>query len=589
VRVAWLALLACVLAAAPALLVDLPTPHVIDPHEARMLATVLDTGANQAPLRDDSTAAGGWLSWVSFEMWVPHRNGEARLDLPPGATMLYTLTLPHDPATVLPESLAWRSRLVAAGCALVTVAGVFWAGYSMGGLASGAIAALFFAATPMLVYHGRLASEAMPHLMWATLATATAVWAIRPMRPMPSFGRQALGWLICGLAMGMALLTGGSIAAPLLVLPLAVIVLLCPHRFSHLMGLLAAMVVATLMTLPWLAFTYDRDPAVWQVWVAELTPTPLLDPHLLGTSVGWRGVLVLLALLPWSGWLIASIVQPFSTSSAGSRTRLFLGWSWFVVMSLLMIVAPDTSRLGRMLVIVPAACVMMGQLFGHLVEMSAEGRHARMWRGMRWLYLAGAATAAALIPAVFAMQAMLIEQGWLTTRFAASMSMAYWLGLTAVLIAGVVLVFRWASLHYPGLSAAAAALWMIVLMTTLAIPLARGPLGQSLVAAEATMLTQIAGDRPIYWMATLDGGNVEPDPALLLHVQRRIAPISIRNVDEALHDHPRVYVLSPMEYGGAMPVRGAQAELVARMPSVGRMVWQYTAVVDPSEHTRFPL
>lgn len=583
-RLAWLALMACVLVAAPALVTDIHRPQVTDPHEARALATAMDTQRHQALLRPDAA----WPA-LSFEQWVPHRNGEARLDVPPGGPMLYTTVLgsaTQDAAA--PQALLWRARLIAAACALVTVAAVFWTGYSLGGLASGAIAALFCAATPVLVYHGRVATEAMPHLMWSTLAVASALWAIRPLRPAASFVRQAGGWLVCGLAMGLALLTGGSIAAPLLIVPLAMIVLICPHRFSHLMGLVAAAVVAALMTLPWLAFVYDNDPRVWQLWATEMTPTMLLDPHLLGTSVGWRGVLVLLVVLPWSGWLIAALAQPFSTSSSGSRARLFLGWTWFVTVTALMIIAPDTSRLGRMLVVVPAASVMMGQLFGQLVERSAEGRHARLWRALRWVYLSGAAAAAVLVPAAFALQTTLIEQGWLAARFSAPMGLAYWLGLAAVLIAGVVLAFRWASQHYPGLSATAATLWMIVLMTTLAVPLARGPLADSHIPDEARALMQVVGDKPLYWLADLSG-NGEPDPALLLHLPRRVASITMRDIDDALHDHPRLYVLTPIEQGGATPVPGAAAQKVVRLPTLGRVVWEYTAAAEPGDQTRFPL
>ena len=34
--------------------------------------------------------------------------------------------------------------------------------------------------------------------------------------------------------------------------------------------------------------------------------------------------------MPWTVWLIGAIVQPFSTSSTGVRTRMFIGWSWFI-------------------------------------------------------------------------------------------------------------------------------------------------------------------------------------------------------------------------------------------------------------------
>lgn len=581
-RLAWLAMLGCMLAAAPALVVEIQRPDVTNPHEAQALATAMDTWRHQAQLQDG--AGTGLLPGVSFEMWVPHRNGEPRLDVPPGASALYTLaastlgtpSTSSSDAAMSADALIWRARLTAATCGMVAVGAVFWAGYSLGGLASATIAALFCAAMPLFVFHGRMATEAMPHLMWSTLAVAAALWAMRPLRPAASFGRQAGGWLICGLAMGAALITGGSIAAPLLLLPLVVMILMCPHRLSHLMGLVAAVVVATLMALPWLAYVYDHNAQVWQMWMGELRPTMLIDPQLLGTSLGWRGVLVLLAVMPWTGWLIAGLMQPFSTSSAGSRAKLFLGWAWFLTVTMLMVVAPDTTRLGWMLVIVPAASVMMGQLFGQFVELSAEGRHARLWRGMRWAYLAGAAGVAVLVPTAFGLQSTLIERGWLTARFSAAMGWPYWVGLSIVLLAGVVLIFRWAGKHYPGMSAAAAAVWMIVLMTMLAIPLARGPLADSLMRQDAKILNALADDLPVYWLTDIDGRNCEPDPALLLHVQRRLPPISMRQIEQAMREHPRLYVLAPQSNMGLQQT-ALGGELIGHMLAIHRGVWRYTA------------
>src|SRR5690606_28388509 len=97
-------------------------------------------------------------------------------------------------------------------------------------------------------------------------------------------------------------------------------------------------------------------------------------------------------------------------------------------------------------------------------------------------------------------------------------------------------------------------------MSTLALPLARGPLGQTLASQEAAKLTALVGDRPLYWLADLGAQRSEPNPSLLLHMQRRIPTITMREIDEALAEHPRLFILAPAAGPGAMPIPAADLE-----------------------------
>src|SRR5699024_3663210 len=96
-----------------------------------------------------------------------------------------------------------------------------------------------------------IATAQMPALALNSLAIASALWAIRPLRPVAGIIRQAAGWTICGAAVAMAILTGGPLALIPLLCTLIVLVCVCPHRAAHLLGLIAAGCIAILLITPW--------------------------------------------------------------------------------------------------------------------------------------------------------------------------------------------------------------------------------------------------------------------------------------------------------------------------------------------------
>ena len=155
---------------------------------------------------------------------------------------------------------------------MLTIMAVFWAGYSLGGARTATFAALVCLANPVFLYHARLASPPMQHTAWAMLAIASALWVIRPLKSIPSVERQFIGWIVCGLAGGAALLTGGMITLGTVGAPIVLILFLCTHRVSHLMGLLAAVLIAVLLTMPWLIYSHEDDPEVFATWLGGLVP-----------------------------------------------------------------------------------------------------------------------------------------------------------------------------------------------------------------------------------------------------------------------------------------------------------------------------
>ena len=144
------------------------------------------------------------------------------------------------------------------------------------------------------------------------------------------------------------MITLGTVGAPIVL-----ILFLCPHRVSHLMGLLAAVLIAVLLTMPWLVYSHEDDPEVFTTWLGGLVPAAKMTIPEFGREIVRRAVILLAALLPWVIWLIGAAVQPMSTSSVGSRLRLFLGLGWFTLVCTILFTAPDTNVIGSLLPALP--------------------------------------------------------------------------------------------------------------------------------------------------------------------------------------------------------------------------------------------
>lgn len=511
---AWLALGACLVLAAIPMLVDLHRPE-LDSAEAVAVATSVETWRRRSEL---GTGSG------RLEPWIPHLNGEPQLEAPPGATWLHLLAMgPLLPDSAAIDALILHARLVSVLFGLLTVAAVFWAGLSIGSLVTASLAALVCLANPVLLHQSRLATNAMPQLGLAMLSIAAALWATRPLKPAPSLIRQAIGWAVCGLALGLTVLTGGPAAGPLVLVPLLLILLLCPHRIAHLIGLIASVFIAGLLITPWSLYVHEQNPGAWRLWLSELVP-PWHDVAAYGRLTGSRLLLIAAAVLPWTVWLMGGFVQPLSTSSAGARQRMFIGWVWLLSVTVLLLLSP--SGRGKLDVVMPAlpvAAILIGQLFRQFSDLSAQGRHARFWRKGRWIHLALLGAASVAIPVAFYFRSAPPADP--TQTPVAPMHGLFWAGLAVVLLGLTGLSLRSALRHYPARALAWWALWTVVGFTVLVIPWARGPRVRSNVKDEARQLAHILGDSPALWLA-VDKADTSPTHAgLLLYAGQTIRQV----------------------------------------------------------------
>ncbi len=424
---------------------------------------------------------------VTLESIVPVSDSRAQLNTPPGIVWLNQLALTSlDPLTATDGQIAYQMRLVSAMFALLTIAAVFWAGFSVGGLKTASFSALTILACPVLILFARAGSPQMPLVGMQTLAVASAMWALRPLRTTPSLPRQAIGWIICGIALGMAVLTGSFVVAPLILLPILVISIMCPNRVSHLLGLVASVFIAALMVMPWALYVHEQDTQIWQQWIGSLWPEIMASPSTFGRALSDRGLLVLIMVLPWTLWLIGSSAQPFSASSSGVRRRVFIGWAWLLSVMLLVITGPGRDGLDGLLPILPAAAILIGQCLRLFSDLSAEARHARTWRITRWPHLAMLLVVSIALPAGMYFQNALIERGIFNQPVVAPMAWYFWLGLSACLLLITALSTRFALRHYPGKAMVCWSLWSIVFMSVMLIPLSRGPLMKKTISDATT-------------------------------------------------------------------------------------------------------
>ncbi len=460
----WFTLLACMLLALPMLIVWLGRPQIQSADEARSIATGLESAQRY------ERGASSYL--------IPHYNGRSAMDRMPGLTWSQMLLLRQIGVDEMTggEATLW-CRALSVFFALLAVASVFWVGHSLGGPRTAFYAGLVFIANPLFVFFGRLATDTMPFVALTTLSVAGGLWAIRPLKPAPSVERQFIGWLTCGVGLGLAMLVGGLPGAVLVMLPVLAVLIACPGRISHALGLLAAAVIGILMVLPWAIQVYEAVENPWPRWREAFTwdqgvglPGFVLD---LSRAVGW----LIIALLPWSIWLVSAATQPVSSSSRGTRAAMILAWVLAVATLAAVALIPQARGYDDLLLLTPAAAVLIGALFDLYKELAGMGKFPRSWRWSRLVMLAVMAAVSIGLPLAMLFQDRLVAGGYLNGPVVGKTN--WW--MTVLVIAALLglsgLTVRWTWRHYPARALIGWSVWMIVLLTLMVYPLMMGPYG----------------------------------------------------------------------------------------------------------------
>lgn len=475
VGLAWLVLLGLLILASLPLLIDLNTPGIWSEQEALSVAISSETMQRQTPIADGE---------MSLQSWTPIYQGVSRWDLPPGATWVHLVAyfgMTTDQGIAeQPVDQQWvsRARLGSVAMALLFVAAVFWAGYSIGGLSTGAIAALVAMTMPLLIGFGRHANPSIAAIAWSALSIAGALWAMRPLRTSPSLPRQLLGWMTCGIGLGLATLTLGPIAIPGTLLCTIVLAMFCPRRIGHIMGLIASTALAVLVLMPWAMHVHGHDPEVYRQWLGQLSPDwgqlgfgPLLS------RAGWRLALAAMLSGLWLIWLIPALIQPFSTSTGSARRKLMLGWGWLVTALLLVAFAPGNTKLAGLLLATAPASVAIALIMQQYHDLSAEGRHARLWLIGKWLTCGSMLVLAIALPLLgYLLNHQPQSVTWLPDAdhsLLAKMHWTFWTGAGLALLLASLLATRFAIHNHPGRMCASLAVWLLIFFGLAAIPISR--------------------------------------------------------------------------------------------------------------------
>lgn len=572
----WLGLLVCLILAAVPLFVELGRPDVLRPDEARAVATSMQTWQDAERLTDGE---------VTLKPVAPRYNGEPALDRPPGLTWIhFTAFLPLDPRTATVEQMITCARAASVLFALLAVASVYWASLSIGGMTAAVLTGLVAATLVPWVLAGRAATTEMPASALGLFAIASALWAARPFKPPAALFRQALGWALCGVAMGLLVLVAGLSPLPRVLIPLAVVLAICPRRVGYVAALFAAVFIAALVVVPWAVYVHEHEPEAWRAWAASALPAYGDTFAQYGRWTSGAALWLVVAALPWTPWVLGGLVQPFSTSSVGSRQRLFAGWAWFVTLVGVVVALPPSGDLRKVdaMLLLPAGAMLVGQVFRQYKDLSDQGRHVRFWSVMRFPHVTLLLAASVCIPMALAQQTDLVADGWLKQPVVAPMGWIYWTGMALVLLLIAGLSVRFALAHHPARALVCWSAWGTTALGLVTLAAARGPLSVSPVKADALRLAELPSDRPIAMLHK--GDEAEVDPVLVLYSQRTIVPLSEAQARAVVEDGLPLYLLTP-----GTPPPGAEAAATGEDPagawspayslqSTGQRLWELSEV-----------
>ncbi len=521
--VSWLLMILCLLLGSGGLLWEVGHGDVFDPLEKKSLAVSIQTWESRKALADESP--------YSRLKLMPKLNGFEQNKQPPGNVLLDQISFhlfQSWPDTT--RNLVHRARIVSVFFAFLLLGSIFWAGHSVCGYRVGFLASLLCLTNPLFIYYGRIATPVMPVASMIVFSIASGLWAIRPLRPAPTFSRQALGWMLCGITIGFAVLTGGGIILPSIVFPLALILLICPNRLDHLLGLFASILLGSLIALIWALFIRQDGLNALPQWLTQMIPAIETSWAQILSIGSWRLWLLILWFMPWSIWLACAIFQAFSTSSAGNRGKLFIGWVWFVVSLPLLFLNNITHTTQFFLPIICSAAILVALLFEQSSYLAKQGRYIRIWRAFRWTHLLIIAAATIITPIIFCLKSpAFLEQGQ-TPWFA---QVPWYAILSGTIFLALLALQSWRYVigHHPFKAAITWCLWMLAASLLLLWPMMHSPKASNpMTPIVHELAQQITGK--VYWLLPEGISQANYDGLLPIYLKQGIQPLTISQLKE---------------------------------------------------------
>lgn len=470
-------------------------------------------------------------AWV-----VPSLFGLPRTNKPPLTVWLNLLAWRGLPPDAAPEALVLRARIVSAALALTMLAGVFWMTRTLWDPRAAALATLVAGSMWFFQKQARVASYDIQMAAWVTLAAAAMIWAQRPLRVPPGGSIYFLGWVLAGVFLAAAVMTKGPLALAVFGTAAAALVAVDPGKWRRLIpGLMIALFVAAALALPWYAHVWISIPDASRNWLTEykmdVTPRPVYY---------YLGLLGL--VLPWTLWLIGGFFQPFRAEGDLKR-RLLVPWVWFFLILILFSI-PSARRFRYILPIVPAAAILIAQVFREHQALADQGvveRDAsRLWVP-HWIGMALASPAFGLL---ILFQGRLVQRGWLPELTLAYSMPAVVAVISTLVLAGMAAWGWWAHRRWkPMLAGFATAGWALVLTGVFWFGYAGAPHARSDLRAVGEGLRQVVGGVPVRTLAPPNRLFLM-DRAVLFYSRLVVPPVKPEGVAEFVRSVPEVVVIA---------------------------------------------
>jgi 4-amino-4-deoxy-L-arabinose transferase-like glycosyltransferase len=502
----WLGLLVSMVVCAAPMVVNLGGAQVTPGDEASTLLMSRETWQRHQ--------AGQKLAWA-----LPSANGKLFIDRPPMPVWVNLAAWwGLDAGRADADALAMRARLASAVMAMLTLMATYWAGMSVGGARVALLATLAAGTTLLLIEQSRWANVDSVFTATTTLSIAAGLWAIRPLKPINWVGRRVSGWLIAGLALAAAILTRGPAAFVFVLPPLIAAVALTPlRRLSNALGLSFALALGVAGAAPWYLYIAEKLPDAWQTLVQQFRPPDEL------LVLSWSHSRSLLLLSPWSIWVIGALFQPFVRATGLLRRQLLIAWFWFVLLFLL--TSGQTGRHPNLLLpLIPAAALMVAQLWGYHIELAGERRVDPGVNILRWPHWASIALLSVLAPLFIRLQPDLVERGLLGGVELPDVPWSVTLGLGAALLLITLLGARWHRQWQPRWAMWATVAWMLTASTLGFHFFARSHQHAYQHLADVRRLSDVAGKQELVYLYESPADR-ELDEAFLFYLGRIVRPV----------------------------------------------------------------
>ncbi len=529
----WLWLLAVLVVCAVPMLVTVGHADSKRTMENIALLSAQETWLRQHGWQDIPPDPDAWL--------MPTRNGNPRIVKPPMVIWMDMIAWTGlTPQTSTAEQLITRARIVSVGMGLLTVVGVFWIGCVIGDPKLAVMSALAAGTCLFLQRQARIASYDMHMTGWATLAVASAIWAMRPFKPPPGRAVTLLGWSLAGVALAGSYMSKGPLALLVGAGPvLCTIVVVKDHWRRHAWGLAGMLLVAVVLTAPWYLYLFSVVTNAERALAHEYRAERMEFQH----PFYYLGLLGL--ILPWSVWLVGGLVQPFMRSSGEARRRLMVPWAWFILVFVAFSI-PGAKQQRYILPIMPAAALLIGQLWRYHESLAQRGETdpgVNLLRIPHWVMVI---TVSVLTWPFFVSQGWMINRGWFDTMPVGDVPQLYaasaGIVLTALAILGARWHFKWKPMH----AALTMSMWSAVLMTLVWYAWSTGERSIHPVKESAQRIASIT-DGAVIGCLKNRKYPLSPNEEFLLYARRILTPVKPKQVNEFGNSAQTIFIMAPLE------------------------------------------